>query len=72
MFGGEFTSRQIHDVAISIASGLNYRTKVIDYHESEFNKGLSDKFVLSGVHGDISLYISVGKYHCAYDQRYGF
>ncbi|MCI6024366.1 MAG: hypothetical protein MRZ10_00280 [Methanomassiliicoccales archaeon] len=72
VFGGEFTSRQIHDVAISIASGLNYRTKVIDYHESEFNRGLSDRFTLSGVHGDLSLYISVGKYHCAYAQRYGF
>ena len=70
VFGGEFTSRQIHDVAITIASGLTYRTTIVDYHESEFNRCVSDSFTISGAHDDLSLYISVGKYHCAYAQRY--
>lgn len=70
VFGGEFSSRQIHDVAISIASGLTYGTTVVGYHESEFNRSLSDSFDIPDGHGDLSLYISVGKYHCAYAQRY--
>lgn len=69
VFGGEFASRQIHDIAITIASGLTYKTTILDYHESEFNRSMSDSFAISGEH-DLSLYISVGKYHCAYAQRY--
>lgn len=68
VFGGEFATRQIQDMAITIASGLTYRTTVVDYHESEFNRSVSDSFTMTG--DDMSLYISIGKYHCAYAQRY--
>lgn len=65
-----FHSPQIHDMAISIASGLTYKSQMIDFKESEFNRSLSDSFDKPVSAGYISVYISVGKYHCAYADRY--
>lgn len=68
--GGSFHSPQIHDMAISIASGLTYKSQVIDFKESEFNRSFSNSFVKPVPAGNISIYISVGKYHCAYAERH--
>ena len=70
MFSSGFSSPQIHDMAISIASGLTYKSQIIDFKESEFNRNLSDDLEKPTVHGNLSVYISVGKYHCAYAERY--
>lgn len=66
----EFKSQQIHDLAISICSGLCYKSRIVDSNESEFKRNLSGSFVLPAVHGNLSVYISIGKYHCAYADRY--
>ncbi len=70
MFSNGFSSPQIHDMAITIASGLTYKSQIIDFKESEFNRNLSDYFDKPTTSGHLSVYISVGKYHCAYAERY--
>lgn len=70
--GGSFHSPQIHDLAISIASGLTYKSQIVDFKESEFNRSLSDSFTTPITVGHLSVYISIGKYHCAYSERYDF
>ena len=66
----DFSSKQIHDMAISIASGLCYKSQIIDFDETEFNRSTSGTFDIPALHGNLSVYISVGKYHCAYAYRY--
>ena len=68
---GELSSQQTHDLSISIGSGLTYKSQIVDFKESEFNRSMSDSFDMPTVHGNLSIYISVGKYHCAYAQRFG-
>ena len=66
----DFSSKQIHDMAISIASGLCYKSQIIDSQEKEFNRNTSGTLMIPTVHGNLSVYISVGKYHCAYAERF--
>lgn len=68
--GGAFHSPQIHDLAISIASGLTFKSQILDFKESEFNRSLSDSFSMPVSAGYLSVYLSIGKYHCAYSERY--
>ena len=67
---GSFSSQQIHDMAISICSGICYKTSIVDRCESEFNRNMTGSYEMPISHGNLSIYISIGKYHCAYAQRY--
>ena len=67
---GDFSSQQINDLAVAIASGLTYKSTVVSYEESVVRGSDSGKITLDSGHGNLSVYISVGKYFCPYAERY--
>ena len=70
VFGGDFCSEQINDIAVCISSGLTYRSMIVSFIEETFKGSDSGRIPLTGPYDGLSVFVSIGKYHCAYAERF--
>ena len=69
---GEYNSKQIRDLAISVCSGLCYRSEVIGYDHGVVDNNAGGTFDVPEGSGNIRLYVYVGGYFCVYGHGYSF
>lgn len=69
---GEYNSKQIRDLAISIVSGLCYASEVIGYDHGTVSGSASGTMVVPSEHGNLRLYLYIGGYFCVYGRGYDF
>ena len=69
IFGGDYNYDQLHDMAITLSSGICCKTAVLDTREREFNRDASGTFETSSA-GNLSVYISIGQYYGVYADRF--
>ena len=66
---GDYNYDQLHDIAITLSSGICCKTTVVDTREREFNRDASGTFEIATA-GNLSVYISIGQYYGVYADRY--
>lgn len=69
---GEYNSKQIRDLAISIVSGLCYASEVVDYNHGTVSGSASGTMAVPSEHGNLRLYLYLGGYFCVYGRGYDF
>ncbi len=70
--GGEFNSKQVRDLAISICSGLCYQSVVLENQDGIVDGHYSGDMAVGDTHGNLRLYIYIGGYFCVYGHGYDF
>lgn len=69
---GEYNSKQVRDLAISIASGLCYCSEVLDYDHGTVSGSATGTMAVPSEHGNLRLYLYIGGYFCVYGRGYDF
>ena len=70
ILGGEFDSKQVRDLAISVASGLCYCSQILEHVEGTVNDEYSSEMILPSTTGKLQLYMYMGGYFCVYGKGY--
>ena len=69
---GEFNSKQVRDLAISVCSGLCYCSQVIGYDQGTVDNNAWGSMSVPAGSGSLCLYLYIGGYFCVYGQGYNF
>lgn len=69
---GEFNSKQVRDLAISVCSGLCYCSQVIVYDQGIVDNKAWGSMSVPADSGNLRLYLYIGGYFCVYGQGYNF